>query len=176
MAAINHGGIGAVIAHEITHGYDDKGSKYDGDGNLNNWWTDEDLKLFEVKTLQMGKQAESYSFYDQENVYKMNPHLTMGENLADLGGLTLSMRSLLKTIPNTTDKKEYLRVFFRSWANVWKCNMKKETAIINLITDPHAPKEFRGNMVKHIDEFYECFNVIENDPMYISSKDRVKMW
>ena len=182
ISAINYGGIGAVIAHEITHGYDDNGSKFDGDGNLNNWWTDEDKLLFETKTKLMEEHAEMYVFNDIQDdgsvkAYNMNAHLTTGENLADLGGLNLSMRAMLNSIgEGETHKNEYLRVFFKSWANVWKCNMRKEMMIKNLTTDPHAPKEFRGNMVKHIDNFYDCFNVKEGDSMYVSPNKRVKIW
>lgn len=172
---VNLGGIGAVIAHEITHGYDDKGRKFDKDGNLNNWWNEKDLELFKKKTETMGKQTERFKYIDGDNTHKMNAHLTMGENIADLGGLTLAMKSLL----NKTDKKHHtmlLHLFFKSWANIWKFKATKAAIINRLATDPHAPPSFRGNMVSNIDEFYTTFNVTENDDMYIKPEDRVRIY
>ena len=121
----NFGGIVAVIAHEITHGYDDKGRKFDADGNINDWWSEEDANLFGKYTNIMGKSAEKYTFVDIESEekkeYKMNPHLTMGENLADLGGLSLSLKALLKSLEASKAspevRKASLRVLFKSWSN-----------------------------------------------------------
>jgi putative endopeptidase len=172
---INLGGIGAVIAHEITHGYDDSGRKFDGDGNLNNWWNDEDLELFKKKTDIMANQASKYEYLDGENIHKMNSHLTMGENIADLGGLTLSMKSLLKHTPKI-HHKHLLHLFFKSWANVWKFKASKQAIINRLATDPHAPPSFRGNMVSNIDEFYTTFDVTDKDNMYIKPENRVKIY
>ena len=177
----NFGGIGAVIAHEITHGYDDKGRKFDGDGNLNDWWTKEDAELFTGKTEIMAKSAEKYQFIDtQDNnkVYKMNPKLCMGENLADLGGLSLSLQALLKSLNGQSADviKASLRILFKSWANVWKLNIKKDSRINRLTTDPHAPCEFRANLVQHMDEFYDAFDVVEGDAMFLEKDCRVRMW
>ncbi len=177
----NFGGIGAVIAHEITHGYDDKGRKFDGDGNLNDWWTKEDAQLFTGKTEIMAKSAEKYQFIDtQDNnkVYKMNPKLCMGENLADLGGLSLSLQALLKSLDGQSADviKASLRILFKSWANVWKLNIKKDSRINRLTTDPHAPCEFRANLVQHMEEFYDAFDVVEGDAMFLEKDCRVRMW
>ena len=178
----NYGGIGAVIAHEITHGYDDKGRKFDGDGNLNDWWSEEDGQLFQKKTEIMVGSVEKYVYKDEETgkEHKMNPQLTMGENLADIGGLSLSMKALLKHLSEkNADKtriRASLRVFFKSWANVWKQNIKKDRRVMLLNVDPHAPTDFRGNLVQHMDEFYDVFDITENDPMYLEPKDRMKMW
>ncbi len=178
----NYGGIGAVIAHEITHGYDDKGRKFDGNGNLNDWWSDADGELFQKKTDIMVNSVEKYVYKDEEDgkEHKMNPQLTMGENLADIGGLSLSMKALLKHLSenkaNETRIRASLRVFFKSWANVWKQNIKKDRRVMLLAVDPHAPTDFRGNLVQHIDEFYDVFDITESDPMYLEPKDRMKMW
>lgn len=182
LTPANYGGIGAVIAHEITHGYDDKGRKFDENGNLNDWWNTEDEQLFLSKTEIMVNSVEKYLYKDSENEkeYKMNPQLTMGENLADIGGLSLSMKALLKKLAednadNITIKAS-LRVFFKSWANVWKQNIKKDKRIMLLNVDPHAPTDFRGNLVQHFDKFYEVFDIKRNDKMFLEEKDRIKMW
>lgn len=172
---INLGGIGSVIAHEITHGYDDQGRKFDGNGNLVNWWNDEDLQLFNNKIKNMEYQVDRYKLVINDNTYKMNPHLTMGENIADLGGLELTKKSLLKLF----DEKHHntvLHIFFKSWANIWKFKAKDETMINRLASDPHAPPSFRGNMVSNIDEFYTVFDVKEGDNMYVDVNDRVKLY
>ena len=181
VKVINFGGISAVIAHEITHGYDDQGRKFDADGNMANWWNEVDIKLFEEKTNLMGAQAEKYKYVDKNgNTHTMKPQLTMGENLADLGGLTLSLRAMLLN-PSMLDssgkpKREALRLFFRSFCNIWKCSMTEQTRVNRLITDPHAPADYRANLVRNIDEFYTAFDVTEDDPMYLSPDKRVRMW
>lgn len=178
--AINFGGIGAVIAHEITHGYDDSGRKFDGDGNLNDWWTTEDQELFKQKTNIMAKQASEYVFIDSEKTYKINPELTMGENLADLGGLSLGLSALTRRLKEVNTTYEEIvanqRVFFKSFANIWKQNTKKDCMINNLTTDPHSPPDFRANLVKNIKEFYQVFGVNDNDKMWIPDDSRVRMW
>lgn len=178
--ASNYGGISAVIAHEITHGYDDKGRKFDGDGNLNDWWTREDVVLFTEKTKLMEKQAEKYVFNDGDTKYKMNPQLTMGENLADLGGISLALKALTRWLEFTgasyDELKANQRVLFKSFANIWKQNAKTDFRINALTTDPHGPADFRANLVKNMEEFYELFNVNEGDSMYIPPEERVRMW
>lgn len=177
----NYGGIGAVIAHEITHGYDDKGRKFDNNGNLNDWWNEDDVELFKNKTELMVNSVELYKYIDEESKeHKMNPQLTMGENLADIGGLTLSMKALLNKLKSENANDELinvsLRVFFKSWANVWKQNIKQDRRIMLLAVDPHAPTDFRGNLVQHIDEFYQVFNIKEGDKMFLPKENRMKMW
>ena len=180
--AVNFGGICAVIAHEITHGYDDKGRKFDGDGNLQEWWTEDDAKLFKEKTEIMVDQASQYVFVDTDNnkEYKLNAQLTMGENLADIGGISLALQAmnkqLLKNNESTQMIKANQRVLFKSFANIWKQNTKKDYMINQITTDPHSPSEFRANLVKNMNEFYEVFNVTENDNMYISPDKRIRMW
>ena len=197
LDASNFGGIVAVIAHEITHGYDDTGRKFDGDGNMTDWWSEEDAKLFESKTQLMLEQADNYTFIDSEDsnkAYKMNIKNTLGENLADLGGLSLSLKamscrskrgpqSLIASICDDTCpevRKSYRKLIFRvllkSFANIWRLNIKKALRIDYLTTDPHAPTDFRANLVKNMDEFYESFNITESDPMYIKPAKRLRMW
>ena len=180
--AVNLGGIGAVIAHEITHGYDDNGRKFDGDGNLNDWWTETDTTLFNSKTTIMSEQAKKHKFIDPEDKkeYTMNPELTMGENLADLGGVSLALQTLTFKLKASGFSDEEIkinhRVLFKSFANIWKENAKKDFLINQLTTDPHAPVHFRGNLVKNMDEFYTAFDIKETDKMYIIPAKRVRMW
>ena len=183
LIPINHGGIVAVIAHEVTHGYDDQGRKFDSTGNMTDWWTDEDIKLFNNKASLMEDQVNIFEFKDSKGQnHFMNSKLTMGENLADLGGLTLALNSMLyhpdycKDSISPFNNNEAIRLFFKSWGNIWKRNIKEELKIQYLISDPHAPAEFRGNLVKNIDEFYKAFSISENDKMYLSPNKRVKMW
>jgi len=187
IQAVNFGGIGAVIAHEITHGYDDKGRKFDGDGNLNDWWTKEDADLFTAKTELMALQAKEYVFVDVDDSneekhkqYPLNPYLTMGENLADLGGISLALQALTlrlnKRKLSQLDIDANHRIMFKSFANIWKQNTKKDFKINAMTTDPHSPPDFRANLVKNINEFYTVFNVTSNDKMYLEKEKRVRMW
>ena len=181
VLSANYGGIGAVIAHEITHGYDDKGRKFDGNGNLNDWWNSSDAELFKQKTELMVKSVEKYAFFSaNEDVHKMDAQLTMGENLADLGGLSLSLKALQDVLNKDGIEGETyrccLRVFFKSWANVWKQNITEDKRVMLLKVDPHAPTDFRGNMVQHIAEFYTSFDVTEGDGMWLPPDERMKMW
>eukprot|EP00339_Tiarina_fusa_P024303 CAMPEP_0117058090 /NCGR_PEP_ID=MMETSP0472-20121206/40360_1 /TAXON_ID=693140 ORGANISM="Tiarina fusus, Strain LIS" /NCGR_SAMPLE_ID=MMETSP0472 /ASSEMBLY_ACC=CAM_ASM_000603 /LENGTH=157 /DNA_ID=CAMNT_0004775291 /DNA_START=1 /DNA_END=475 /DNA_ORIENTATION=+ len=151
---------------------------FDGDGNLVDWWSEEDVQLFESKTGLMGAQAELYQFEIVDVVHKMRPQLTMGENLADLGGLSLAKQALLKHLDGKDEKfvRACLRIFFASWANIWKFKASEETRVQRLASDPHGPADFRGNLVKHIDEFYDVYDVTENDQMFIEPAKRVVMW
>ena len=190
ILSANLGGIGAVIAHEITHGFDDQGRKFDSDGNLNNWWTDNDVKLFNSKCDKVKTIASNYSYVpsprdslDNTNeVHKMNPDLTMGENLADLGGLSLALkvlnRHLLQEPSINIEEKmsSTYRIFFKSWANVWKLNIKHDRKLMLLSCDPHAPCDFRGNLVKNCDEFYSAFSITPGDKMYLPKSERLVMW
>ena len=129
----------------------------------------------------MANQAKSYEYIDSDKqIHKMNQELTMGENLADLGGLTLSLKALLKYKNEEGkplyDNPEALKLFFRSWANIWKCNYSEQMIIQKLISDPHGPVDFRANLVRNIDKFYEIFDVKKGDPMYLDEDERVKMW
>jgi len=178
----NYGGIGAVIAHEITHGYDDKGRKFDADGNLNDWWKPEDTDLFKKKTDLMVKSVSKYKFVDNESgqEYNMNPQLTMGENLADIGGLSLSLKALSKKLDedNASElvQKTSKRIFLKSWASIWRQNINKDRRIMLLATDPHGPTDFRGNLVQHMDIFYDIFDIKKEDDMFLEPENRMIMW
>ena len=189
LLAANLGGIGAVIAHEITHGFDDQGRKFDSSGNLNNWWTDEDIELFNGKCDKVKQIANRYKYYedtdndnDNDNQNKkehdMNPDLTMGENLADMGGLSMSLKALNSYLTNKSDEVTLAthRVFFKSWANIWKLNIRHDRKVMLLACDPHAPCDFRGNLVKNYPEFHRAFGVNEGDNMYLPEEERLVMW
>lgn len=179
LQAINFGAIGAVIAHEITHGYDDQGRKFNHEGNIMDWWQPADAELFAAKSKLMDAQAEKWSFVEpgpSPTSHSLNPQLTRGENLADLGGLSLACQGLLHRLGNSPQRKELLQLFFCSWANVWKVKQTPAYTVQQLATDPHAPTPFRANLVKNIDAFHETFEVNPGDAMWLAPEDRVKMW
>ena len=183
LEAINFGAIGAVIAHEITHGFDDQGRKFDAEGNINEWWEEADAQLFKAKTDIMEKQAELYEYVDTDNQQKhqMNGQLTMGENLADLGGMSLALQAMEKRFgpvaPEEVEQRQaQIRLLFLSWANVWKSKASNADMIQKLATDPHAPTQFRANLVKNVDQFYTAFGIDESNSMYIPKEGRVQMW
>ena len=147
----------------------------DKNGNLNDWWSEEDGDLFKKKSEIMVNSVSKYTYTDEDGKeHKMNAELTMGENLADIGGLSLSMKALLKHLSSQQaddiTTKASLRVFFKSWANVWKQNIKKDKRIMLLNVDPHAPTDFRGNLVQHMDNFYDVFDISEKDKMYLNRR------
>ena len=165
--AKNYGGIGAVIGHEISHGFDDQGSKFDEKGNLNNWWTAEDEKNYKQKTEALAKQYSSYTV-GNENI---NGNLTLGENIADLGGVTVVLEITEREAPN--DLKE----FFQSYAVIWRNLVTKERASHLIKIDPHSPGRYRVNgVLTNLDEFYKIYNIQENDKMYIKPEDRIRIW
>eukprot|EP01059_Diplonema_ambulator_P030831 TRINITY_DN5440_c0_g1_i1.p1 TRINITY_DN5440_c0_g1~~TRINITY_DN5440_c0_g1_i1.p1 ORF type:complete len:764 (+),score=278.03 TRINITY_DN5440_c0_g1_i1:108-2294(+) len=180
--AVNFGGIGAVIAHEITHGYDDQGRRFNGDGNLDEWWSAEDVELFTKKTDLMKDQAGLYVFTDETDgkEHKLKPGLVLGEALADLGGLSLSLQALTKRLVNSGASPELIkanhRVFFKSFANIWKENTSKDFLINAIANAVHPPVAFRANLVANIAEFYTSFDVKEGDRMYIAPEKRLRMW
>jgi putative endopeptidase len=176
--AINYGGIGAVIGHEMSHGFDDSGSKYDADGTLRNWWTDEDRKRFEAKTVDLGKQFDAYTVLDTIHV---NGKLTMGENIGDLGGLNVAYEAYrmtdqaklnIKIDGFTPDQR-----FFLSWAQVWRGNVLSQTAAQLIVTDNHSPGPYRtiGPLV-NMDAWYKAFDVKPGDKLYKKPEDRIKIW
>lgn len=176
--AINYGGIGGVIGHEMTHGFDDQGSKYDADGNLKNWWTDEDAKNFAAKTGIVVDQFNNYTVLDSVHV---NGQLTLGENLADLGGLAIAYEAFQKT--EQAKKGEKIdgftpnQRFFLSWAQVWRANTRDAELANRIITDPHSPSEWRTNgPLSNMPEFYEAFGIKPGDKMYRADSIRAKVW
>ena len=176
--AINYGGIGAVIGHEFSHGFDDQGSKYDGDGNLNNWWTDEDKANFSERT---GKLVNQYNNYEVAEGNKVNGQLTLGENIADIAGITLAYYGLQKAVeqkgvPELIDGFSHTQRFFLGWAQVWHSNSKDEAIINQVKTDPHSPTRYRiiGPLV-NMDEFYNAFGC-KSGNMIASDSLRVTIW
>lgn len=176
--AVNYGGIGAVIGHEMSHGFDDSGSKFDASGNLNNWWTAEDKKKFEEKTEALGAQFDAYTVLDTIHV---NGKLTMGENIGDLGGLNAAYTAfkMTKQGQSTTKIDGFTpdQRFFLSWAQVWRGNILPETAAQLIKTDPHSPGPYRtiGAPV-NMDAWYNAFDVQPGDKLYKKPEDRIRMW
>ena len=178
--AANYGGIGAVIGHEIGHGFDDQGSKYDGDGNLENWWSDDDRVEFEKLTSKLIKQYDQLSPTDAPDV-KVNGALTIGENIGDLGGLTIAYKayqiSLAGKAAPVIDGFSGEQRFFMGWAQSWRGKYRPEEVRRRLATDPHSPDEFRCNqVVSNLDEFYQAFAVSEGDKHYLPEAERVRIW
>lgn len=165
--AKNLGGIGAVIGHEVSHGFDDEGSKFDKNGNLENWWTDEDYKQYQQRTQKI---VEQYSQYEI-NGTKVNGKLTLGENIGDLGGLSAALDICLNQSPN--DVKE----FFENYAFVWRRISTPEKINTSLLLDPHSPEEFRCNgVLVNIDKFHEVYKTKPGDNMYKPKEERIKIW
>ena len=178
--AANYGGIGAVIGHEIGHGFDDQGSKYDGDGNLVNWWSDKDRTEFEKRTKKLIEQYDQLSPAAAPDV-KVNGALTIGENIGDLGGLTIAYKayeiSLDGKQPPIIDGYTGAQRFFMGWAQSWRGKYRAEEVRRRIATDPHSPDEFRCNqIVANLSEFYDAFGVKESDKHFIASGDRVRIW
>jgi len=176
--AVNYGGIGAVIGHEMSHGFDDSGSKYDKDGNLKNWWTDEDRARFDAKAKALGEQFDAYTVLDTIHVIGK---LTMGENIGDLGGLNAAYTAFKLTKQGqSTEKIDGFtpdQRFFLAWAQVWRGNILPETAAQFIKTDPHSPGPYRtiGAPV-NMDAWYEAFDVKPGDKLYKKPEDRIRMW
>lgn len=176
--AINYGGIGGVIGHEMTHGFDDQGAQYDADGNLKNWWLPEDEQKFKQKTAMVVKQFDAYTVLDSVHV---NGQLTLGENLADLGGLAIAYEAFKKTKQGQSQEKidgfTPDQRFFLSWAQVWRSSSRDEQAALMIKTDPHSPSIWRCNgPLSNMPEFYQAFNVKPGDKMYRPDSLRAKVW
>ena len=178
--AANYGSIGAVIGHEIGHGFDDQGSKYDGDGNIVNWWNDKDRAEFEKRNSKLIKQYDQLSPENFPDI-KVNGALTIGENIGDLGGLTIAFKayeiSLNGKEPPIIDGYSGVQRFFMGWAQIWRQKYRPETARILLATDEHSPEEFRCNqIVSNMTEFYDAFAVTQNDKHFMAEDERVQIW
>jgi len=176
--AENLGGIGAVIGHEMSHGFDDNGRLYDSDGNLNEWWNKEDEIQFNERSKKLEDLFNSYEYFG----IKVNGKLTLGENIADLGGLTFSLKTLERIIFNNNntkleDIKTETKKLFEQWKKIRKCNITDDTLKNQLLTDPHSPTDLRVNSIlRNLDEFYEIYNITENDKMYLDKQLRSKIW
>lgn len=176
--AVNYGGIGAVIGHEISHGFDDQGSQYDGAGNLRDWWTKEDHEKFAEKTKAL---IEQYNAFSPLQGYFVNGELTLGENIADNSGLAIAYKAYQLSLGGkpapvidglTGDQR-----FFAGWGQVWRNKIRDAAAIVRLKTDPHSPGEFRANgAIRNLTPFYQSYGVKEGDKLYLEPKKRVSIW
>jgi putative endopeptidase len=182
--AVNFGAIGAVIGHEIGHGFDDQGSKYDGDGALISWWSDADRKAFEERTASLISQFNELSPSQLPDENKVNGELTIGENIGDLGGLGIAYRAYLLSLkdnggsePAPIDGLTAKQRLFLSWAQAWRTKGRDEMVLQRLATDPHSPPEFRCNqIVRNIDAFYEAFDLSPEDKLWLDQSQRVSIW
>lgn len=170
----NFGGIGMIIGHEIIHGFDDKGKLFDENGNLNNWWNKYDIIKYNTKVQALKNQFNSYSFMNEI----INTDLTIGENIADLGGLKFSLNALEKNIIMYDDitKTTIFKNFFYNYANIWASNIRKEKLKQNILIDSHSPALLRVNgVLKNIDKFYEIYNICDGD-LFLSKNNRIMIW
>ena len=176
--AVNYGGIGGVIGHEISHGFDDQGRKSNGDGVLKDWWTAEDSAKFNERAEQLGAQYEATEILPGE---KINGKLTMGENIGDMGGINLALAAYRASldgkpapvIDGTTGDQ---RVFL-GWAQVWRQKIRQESLVKQLHTDPHSPATARVNLVlRNVDAWYDAFNIQPGDKLYVKPEERVRIW
>lgn len=176
--AVNYGGIGAVIGHEMSHGFDDNGSKYDADGTLRNWWTEDDRTRFDAKTKELQKQYDNYSIQDTIHV---NGKLTLGENIGDLGGLNVAYEAFKLTKQGQSSEKidgfTPDQRFFLAWAQVWRGNTLPQTAAQLILTDTHSPGEYRtiGAPV-NMDTWYKAFDIKPTDKLYKKPEERIRIW
>lgn len=181
--AVNYGGIGAVIGHEIGHGFDDQGSKYDGEGRLEDWWTPDDRAEFEARTKALIAQYDAFSPVQLGGSHHVNGALTIGENIGDLGGLSIALLAYEIALGAPLDQAPVIdgltgvqRVLL-GWAQVWQAKGRDEEVVRRLATDPHSPNEFRCNgVVRNIDAFYDAFEVTPTDALYLAPEERVRIW
>jgi putative endopeptidase len=176
--AVNYGGIGAIIGHEIGHGFDDKGSTFDGDGVLRNWWTDEDRKEFEARTAKLVEQYSSFQPFDDLNV---NGEFTLGENIGDLGGLGIALMAYRISLdgmpPPLMDGYTGFQRVFLGYGQAWRYKYRDEALRNQIKTDPHSPRMYRVNgVVRNLPEFYKEFDIAESDALYLPPEERVKIW
>ena len=181
--AVNYGGIGAIIGHEIGHGFDDQGSKYDGAGRLEDWWTPEDRAEFETRTKALIAQYNAYSPVQLHGSHHVNGALTIGENIGDLGGLSIAIKAyrIALGIPladaPVIDGFSGLQRVLLGWAQVWQAKGRDEEVIRRLATDPHSPNEHRCNgVLRNVDEFYTAYDVAPGDGLYLAPAERVRIW
>lgn len=176
--AVNYGGAAAVIGHELTHGFDDRGRQYAADGNLHDWWTEDDANRFNVLAQKVVDQFNAYTVNDSLHV---NGKLTLGENIADLGGLSIAYEAFKKTEQGKSNKKidgfTGDQRFFLSWAQVWRLNILPEFAAQLILTDSHAPGFYRANgPITNMDAWYEAFDIKPGDKMYKPESERIRIW
>jgi putative endopeptidase len=170
----NYGGIGAVIGHEVGHGFDDQGAQYDGAGNLEDWWTPEDKARFEEKSKSLIAQYDAMSPRDLPDEH-VNGALTVGENIGDLGGLTIALMAYNIARDGDVGLEDAQKLFL-NWAYVWRTKRRKELSQQYLTIDPHSPPEFRANIVRNLDEFHATFGTQPGDGLWLEPEDRVRIW
>ncbi len=176
--AVNYGGIGAVIGHEISHGFDDSGSKFDGKGNLRDWWTEVDRQEFDRRSQGLVKQYNEYRPVEDMSV---NGELTLGENIGDLGGMSVAYEAYRLSLNGkeaaSIDGLTGDQRFFLGWAQSWRRIYRDAELRRRLIVDPHSPSQYRVNgIVRNMDAFYEAFQVKPGDKLYLAPDDRVRLW
>jgi putative endopeptidase len=176
--AVNYGAIGAVIGHEMTHGFDDQGRHYDAEGNLADWWTAEDAARFEARAKKL---VDQFGGYEPLPGLKINGELTLGENIADLGGVTLAFEALERSLAGKARKPvdgfTPEQRFFLSFAQVWRSNIREDALRQQLAVDPHAPGTFRViGALANLQPFDDAFGIEPGDPMWLSPGDRAKIW
>lgn len=176
--AVNYGAIGAVIGHEIGHGFDDSGSTFDGDGVLRNWWTDADRAEFEERTKKL---IEQYSAYRPFEDLAVNGEFTLGENIGDLGGIAIGLLAYELSLDGAEapviDGLTGVQRVFLGFGQIWRSKSREEAMRMRIATDPHSPPRYRANgAVRNVPEFYEAFNVQESDTLYLPPEERVKIW
>ena len=178
--AANYGAIGAVIGHEIGHGFDDQGSQFDGTGSLHNWWTEADRTAFEALTGRLVSQYADLAPTEAPD-HPVNGKLTLGENIGDLGGLGISLAAYVISLNGAEapvlDGLTGFQRFFYSWAECWRQNIRPEEAARRIAIDPHSPNEFRCNqVVRNLDEFHDAFSVDQEDVLWLAPEERVRIW
>jgi endothelin-converting enzyme/putative endopeptidase len=178
-AAENYGGIGAVIGHEVGHGFDDQGAQYDGEGNLNDWWTAEDKAGFRERS---DKLIAQYDELEPRALpgQKVNGGLTVGENIGDLGGMTIALKAYQISLdgaaaPEIDGVTGPQRAFF-NWGMIWRAKFREALAKQLLTVDPHSPPDLRCNIVRNLDEFHEAFATAPGDGLWLEPADRVRIW
>ena len=170
----NYGGIGAVIGHEIGHGFDDQGAQYDGDGNLHDWWTADDKTAFESRSTALVEQYDAFEPRTLPGEH-VNGSLTVGENIGDLGGLTIAHKAYVISQGGDASVEDR-RTLFLNWSHVWRTKRRKEQELQYLTIDPHSPAEFRANIVRNLDEFHDAFETAEGDGLWLDPEARVRIW
>jgi putative endopeptidase len=178
--AVNYGAIGVVIGHEITHGYDDQGRKYDADGNLNEWWTEADAKAFDDRAQQV---VDEYNTFEALPGLHVNGKLTLGENLADLGGVHIAYEALQRALAKDPSQRRTIdgltpeQRFFISFAQIWRTNIRDAEAQRLITVDPHSPGQFRAyGPLLNVQEFYDAFGIPPGSPMWLAPEQRAVIW
>jgi putative endopeptidase len=181
--AVNYGGIGAVIGHEVSHGFDDQGAQYDAKGALKNWWTKEDSDKFKTATAKLVAQYSAYCPFpaaDGKASQCVKGELTLGENIADLAGLTIAYNAYKISLGGkpapVVDGLTGDQRFFLGWAQVWRRIYRDQELANRLVTDPHSPSEFRASVVRNLDSWYDSYKPKQGEGLFLGPEQRVRIW